>query len=189
MDIILASKSPRRKELLKLIFDEFTIKTANADEKTEYTHPEKIVCDLARKKALALGGENINNSLVISADTLVFLDGKPLGKPANESDAKRMLRLLSGRTHEVLTGFCLRKNDKLFTDFDKTLVTFSEISEKEIDDYIKTKDPMDKAGSYGIQGPASKFIRKIDGCYFNVVGLPVNKLYYKIKELFPEYLD
>ena len=79
-------------------------------------------------------GKNINNSLVISADTLVFLDGKPLGKPANESDAKRMLRLLSGRTHEVLTGFCLRKNDKLFTDFDKTLVTFSEISEKEIDD-------------------------------------------------------
>lgn len=185
---MLASASPRRKELLSLLFKDFEIISANADETTMKTSPEDIVMDLALKKARAASPFAKNSELIISADTLVFCNGKQLGKPRDANDASVMLKELSKKTHSVFTGFCLMRDEEFILDYERTKVTFNSLTQDEIEAYIGTGEPMDKAGAYGIQGYASRFISKIDGCYFNVVGLPISKLYQDIKKFYPSAL-
>lgn len=182
MKIILASASPRRKELLKKIYDEFEICPSSADE----TLPCGISCDraaeyLASAKAFQVA-ENNKNSLVIGCDTVVICDDRILGKPADEKEAAHMLHMLSGRTHRVITGVCLCCGDKSMSFSSETYVEFYKLSDSEINDYIATGEPSDKAGAYGIQGLGGLFVRKIDGDFYNVVGLPAAELSRKLKQ-------
>lgn len=182
--MILASGSPRRHELIKLLVEDIQIKTKEVEEVIDYkASPQKNVQELARKKALAVAEEN-ETELVIGADTVVCLDGHIMGKPQNEEDAKEMLRKLSGKTHEVCTGVALIQKSKGIdqTFVETTYVTMKTLSEEEIDDYVSTKEPMDKAGSYGIQGKGALYISHINGDYYNVMGLPVHKLYEVLKQ-------
>ena len=173
---VLASKSPRRKELLKNIGLQAEIMPASVDESAFSTlPPEKMVTELALLKASDVARSFRGNTYVIGADTVVTLDGKVFGKPRDINDAKRMLLELSGKTHSVYTGYCVVscKDGAAVAKYEKTDVTFRTLSQKEIDAYVKTREPMDKAGAYGIQEKGSMFIEKISGDYFNVVGLPV----------------
>lgn len=177
--IILASQSPRRQELLKLITSDFEIKVSNVDETLpDKITPKEAVMYLSKIKAEPFAD---GDDIVIGADTVVALDGKILGKPKNEENAKEMLRFLSGRTHSVFTGVTLASNKKTKTFAVETKVKFFELTNEEIDAYIKTKEPFDKAGAYGIQGYGSLLVEKIDGDYFNVVGLPVSTLARELK--------
>lgn len=177
--IILASQSPRRQELLKLITSDFEIKVSNVDETLpDKITPKEAVMYLSKIKAEPFAD---SNDIVIGADTVVALDGKILGKPKSEENAKEMLRFLSGRTHSVFTGVTLASDKKTKTFAVETKVKFFELTNEEIDAYIKTKEPFDKAGAYGIQGYGSLLVEKIDGDYFNVVGLPVSTLARKLK--------
>lgn len=182
-DIILASGSPRRKELLCNLGFHVRVIPPKADEKIEENaEPWNIVCALARHKAMEAAGRE--KGIIIAADTVVVMDNKILGKPADKENAKEMLSSLSGKRHEVYTGFCITDGDKTVTGYEKTQVYFRELSETEIDNYIKTGEPMDKAGAYGIQGKGALFVSKIEGDYFNVVGLPVCALSLKLKNCF-----
>ncbi len=177
MSIILASGSPRRRELMHLITDDFTVKTTDADE----TLPAGIKAVdapeyLAMIKAKA-GVAMHPQDRVIGCDTVVIIDGVILGKPKDRTDAARMLRLLSGRTHKVITGVAIAEGESVRSFSEVTEVTFCEISDAELSRYLDTDEPYDKAGAYGIQGKASVFISGIKGDYFNVVGLPVSRLY------------
>lgn len=172
--IILASKSPRRKELLSFITTDFTVKSADVDETLpQGITPDKAVEYLSRIKAEPLKNEN---DIVIGADTVVALDGKILGKPRDEADAFATLRMLSGKEHSVFTGVSVIKGEKIETFSVQTKVKMFELTDKEIEEYIETAEPFDKAGSYGIQGKGSLLVEKIDGDYFNVVGLPISRL-------------
>lgn len=199
--IILASASPRRKELLGQIGMEFEVRKSKAEENIRSEHPWELVMELSGRKALdvfeGLSEEEKKNSLVIGADTVVSLEGAIMGKPKNEEDAVRMLTALQGRTHQVYTGVTLiyreRENDARVenTFFEKTDVSMFPMSQKEIDDYVATKEPMDKAGAYGIQGKCAAYIKGITGDYNNVVGLPIGRLFQEMKEIwfkrrFPE---
>ena len=178
MNIILASSSPRRKEILQMFNLEFNVHPSNIDENINIKNPYEFVQSLSYNKAKDVSDKN-PDSLVIGCDTIVHINDKILGKPVNEEDAFSMLKLLSGKCHEVATGIslvCKNKNINL-TSHEITKVYFNNLSDEEILSYIKTGEPLDKAGSYGIQGLASVFVEKIDGCYFNVVGLPTSKLY------------
>ena len=173
---VLASKSPRRKELLKNIGISAEIVPANVDESALSTlPPDKMVTQLALLKASDVARSFRADTYVIAADTVVVLDGKIFGKPHDIEDAKRMLTALSANTHNVYTGYCVIRcrDGAAVSKYEKTDVTFRALSEREIDAYIKTREPMDKAGAYGIQEKGSIFIEKINGDYFNVVGLPV----------------
>lgn len=173
---VLASKSPRRKELLKNIGISAEIMPANVDESALSTlPPDKMVTQLAILKASDVARSFRADTYVIAADTVVVLDGKIFGKPHDIEDAKRMLTALSANTHTVYTGYCVIRcrDGAAVSKYEKTDVTFRALSEREIDAYIKTREPMDKAGAYGIQEKGSIFIEKINGDYFNVVGLPV----------------
>ena len=173
---VLASKSPRRKELLKNIGISAEIIPAKVDESAlSSLPPEKMVTQLALLKASDVARSFGGNTYVIAADTVVVADGKIFGKPHDIADARRMLHALSGKTHSVYTGYCvIRCKDAMsVAKYEKTDVSFRAISDDEIEAYIKTREPMDKAGAYGIQGKGSIFIEKIEGDYFNVVGLPV----------------
>ncbi|MBQ1192772.1 MAG: septum formation inhibitor Maf [Lachnospiraceae bacterium] len=188
--IILASKSPRRSELLRQIGLDFEVFTSEVDENIEVQSPEKLVMQLSRLKAVAVYEEyNLKeeNLMVIGADTVVALNGQILGKPRDEKHAKEMLMTLSDNEHEVLTGVTIvTTNDGkpvIETFYEKTIVYTYPITENEINDYIMSREPMDKAGSYGIQGMGARFIKKIDGDYNNVVGLPISQIYQKIKEM------
>ncbi len=175
--LILASASPRRQELLKLIASDFICAPANIDESvTKDIETEKIPEYLALKKAGHIFKSN-PDSTVIGCDTGVFLDGKMIGKPKDEADAFEILQRLSGRTHKVITGCAVIEKGKEKSFSQITEVDFYAMDDKEILSYIKTGEPMDKAGAYGIQGYAAKFIKEIRGDYFNVVGLPVSGLY------------
>lgn len=175
MKLILASASPRRREILKNAGFEFEVKTSEADETLpEGISPEEAVQYLAKIKNEVIEADK--NTTVISADTIVVCDGRILGKPKDETDAFNMLRTLSGREHFVYTGVCIRKGEKKTVFFEKTAVYFYELSDREISDYIATDEPTDKAGAYGIQGKGAVLVRKIDGDYFNVVGLPIARL-------------
>lgn len=175
--IVLASASPRRKELLSFITTDFKIVPADIDETVENNVPlEKRPEYLAVKKALHISKNGYENDIVIGCDTGVFVDGKMLGKPKNREDAENMLKLLSGRQHKVITGCCTVKNGVAKSFSNVTLVEFFELSDPEIEEYIATGEPFDKAGAYGIQGKGSLLVKKIDGDYFNVVGLPVSEL-------------
>lgn len=179
MRIVLASKSPRRREILASLGVKFDIISADADESSDITAPAELVRELALRKGratrelLRAKGEWGENTLIIAADTVVAVDGEILGKPADEADAARMLRMLSGTAHHVMSGIALLCGEREDVEHDVTLVHFTEMSEADIDWYVKSGEPMDKAGAYAVQGLASLFIKGIDGCYFNVVGLPV----------------
>ena len=172
--IILASASPRRKEILELADLDFDIMPSDAEEITTKTAPHEVVMELASIKARDIYERSDKQSMVIGADTVVAYHGQVLGKPADEADAKRTLMMLSGQTHEVYTGVCLIE--------DGEAKTFYEISEDEIERYIETGEPMDKAGSYGIQGKAAVFIKGIEGDYYNVVGFPIARFLQEIRK-------
>jgi septum formation protein len=177
--IILASASPRRADLLRAIGLEFEIVPSQVQERPHADEaPADYITRLARAKAISIARRR-EQGLVIGADTIVVLDGKILEKPADEDEAGRMLRSLSGRWHAVMTGVALYDvaTRQEVADYDKTLVRFGQMSEQEIKWYVKSGEPMDKAGGYGIQGLASLFIEEIAGNYFNVVGLPLPLVY------------
>ena len=178
--IILASASPRRKEILELADLKFDIMPSNAQEITTKTAPNEVVMELASIKAKDIYKKSEKQSMIVGADTVVAYQGQILGKPADEADAKRMLTMLSGQTHEVYTGVCIIEDGKTKTFYEETKVTFYEISDEQIDHYIKTGEPMDKAGSYGIQGKAAVFIKGIEGDYYNVVGFPIARILQEI---------
>lgn len=176
MKLVLASQSPRRSELLTNAGFEFTVRPVTIDESVrEGEDPEKHVERLAWEKAQAASSEP--DEIILAADTVVVIDGEILGKPRDEADAARMLTLLSGRKHEVLTGICLRAGAHIAAEWACTKVWFTALTESEISEYVATGEPMDKAGAYAIQGFGSRFIDRIDGSYSNVVGLPVGLVY------------
>lgn len=182
--ILLASNSPRRKELLKGLGVPFTVTVLpDIDESyPETLKAEEIPVYIARKKAMAYLSRMEESTLLITADTIVWLDGKVYGKPHDEEDAKQMLRVLSGKTHQVITGVCLRTQNKEKTFYSLTDVSFSDLTDREIGYYVSKYKPMDKAGAYGIQewiGFAA--VKEIKGSYFNVMGLPIHKLYQELK--------
>lgn len=175
MAIILASKSPRRQQLLRQLGVEFTIQTADIDE-TMFPgrKPKDEVARVSALKARAV--VCAPDDLVISADTIVVADNMILGKPKNEADASKMLRLLSGRSHTVMTGLSVRRGNTVRTEVIQTSVWFRDLTNGEIARYIATREPMDKAGAYGIQGLAGLFVERLDGDYFSVMGLPICRL-------------
>lgn len=178
--IILASASPRRKEILELADLKFDVMPSDAQEITTKTAPNEVVMELASIKAKDIYKKSEKQSMIVGADTVVAYQGQILGKPTDEADAKRMLTMLSGQTHEVYTGVCIIEDGKTKTFYEETKVTFYEISDEQIDRYIKTGEPMDKAGSYGIQGKAAVFIKGIEGDYYNVVGFPIARFFQEI---------
>ena len=193
MRVILASASPRRRELLKQIGIEFETKVSNVEETAKAPQPAALVEELSRQKAEAVlsemepCGEAV---LVIGADTVVALEDKILGKPADKEEAVKMLKLLSGREHQVYTGVTLLYRPESGVEAGNVSRTFHEMAkvyfypmtQEEIESYVSTGDPMDKAGAYGIQGLFARFVRGIEGDYNNVVGLPVGRLYQEAKE-------
>ena len=182
-ELILASASPRRRELMTLAGLDFTVKTARTDETVDPSlSPEETVRCLARKKALAVAADE-KDKTVIGADTVVEIGGKILGKPSDYDEAFAMLSALSGRIHNVFTGVCIVKDGRESVFCEKTEVTFYPLTPQEIDAYIKTGDCYDKAGGYGVQSKGCTLVRKIDGDYFNVVGLPIASLCRKLKEI------
>ena len=179
--VVLASASPRRRELMGLIFPDFKVVVSHADENiTMPIAPEIIAAELAARKAHA-AAKLAGDALVVGADTIVVVDGKILGKPTDEADAVRMISMLSGRAHTVITGVCFVEGSKEKKFFESTEVVFDELLLSEIEAYVATGDPMDKAGAYGIQNGAAKFVSAINGCYFNVMGLPVRRIYRELK--------
>lgn len=184
--IILASASPRRKELLEKAGISFKIIPSKEDEKITAVLPEDIVKELSFQKAQSVAEEKEEGMVIIGADTIVAYEGCILGKPSDEEDAVRTLWKLQGNTHQVYTGvtalICEHGNWKRHTFAERTDVTFYPVSEKEIRDYVKSKEPMDKAGSYGIQGTFGIYVKGICGDYSNVVGLPVARLLYEMKQ-------
>jgi len=182
MAIILASASPRRQELLRNAGISFLVHPTNIPElQKQGERPRDFAERMAREKALT-AELNSPQDVVLAADTIVVVDGQVLGKPENPADASHMLHLLSGRTHEVITGVCLRGCDFQDVRSELTTVQFSELTEREISEYVASGEPMDKAGAYGIQGLASKWIPNIEGDYFNVVGLPVSLVWRMLRE-------
>lgn len=191
MDIILASASPRRRELLEQIGIDFRVEVSNLPEHTTQTEPDKVVCDLSAQKAdnvwkkLVEEGNDMTDKVVIGADTIVSAWGTILGKPSDAEDAFRMLSSLQGRTHQVYTGvtlYWMQKGVRHHSTFvECTDVTMYPMTEKQIREYIATGEPMDKAGAYGIQGKCAAFIECICGDYYNVVGLPIGHLYQELR--------
>ena len=193
--IVLASSSPRRRELMAQAGFVFEVMVSEADEKIEVETPDRMVEELYKRKAAAVAelvkkqGFAEDSVLIVGADTMVAIDGKKLGKPAGEKEAEAMLKELSGRTHQVYTGVTLIRIKKERETFSQECRVFSEgtdvsfypITGKEIHEYVATGEPMDKAGAYGIQGKAAVFVRGIRGDYNNVVGLPIARLYQELK--------
>ena len=186
--LILASSSPRRQALLKLITGDFDVLVSDVDETTSLTDPVKMVEFLADKKATASADIAGVPAVVLGADTIVVLDGEILGKPIDKADASRMLSKLSGRAHDVYTGYCLidTESGEKHIAHVKTEVDFVPMSEDEIREYIETGEPMDKAGAYGIQGYGAKFISAIHGDYYCVMGFPVSEIYRVIQDFIKE---
>jgi septum formation protein len=179
--LILASASPRRAELLRNAAIPFIIDPAHVPEQPlPGETPQTYAQRLARDKALAVFARHPNDA-VLGADTVV-IDEHLLEKPSDPEDAIRMLRLLSGRTHQVITGVCLVMSGYERSEADTTQVTFAQLSDRDIAEYVRSGEPMDKAGAYGIQGLASRWVTRIEGCYFNVVGLPVPRVYRMLRE-------
>lgn len=178
--IILASSSPRRKELLTTAGIEFEIHVKEVDESVpDGTPPAEAAKMTAAKKAAAVA-EDYADCVVIGADTIVVANGKILGKPKDEADAESMLRMLSGIEHEVITGVCIIRNGTSETFAQISKVKFYDLTDSEISAYVATKEPMDKAGAYGIQGLGCKLVERIEGDYFNIVGLPVAEVCRKL---------
>ena len=188
MEVILASQSPRRKELLGLFHIPFTVRISDADETMDPAlSPAEAVAVVSRRKAEAVCRET--GDVVIAADTIVVCNGEILGKPKDTADARRMLRLLSGRDHQVMTGMTVLRGNQCKVCTEITDIHFRPLSDREIDAYIRTGEPMDKAGSYGIQGGAALFAERLVGDYYNVMGLPVCRLGQLLRELAPEIME
>ena len=194
MKFILASKSPRRREILANLGVSFEVITADTDESSDITDPGAMVEELSLRKGMAVKeeliakGYDLTDTVIISSDTVVAIDGEILGKPTDEEDAKRMLRLYSGREHEVVSGICLIGANAQGVSHEVTKVTFDEMDEETIQSYVRVAKPYDKAGAYAIQGLASAYISGIVGDYFNVVGLPVHRMCRLHQEIFKENL-
>ncbi len=186
-NIILASASPRRKELLSQIGISFSVQVSSVEEVITKTAPEEIVMELSAQKAADVKAHADTGSIVIGADTIVAYSGKEgtqiLGKPGSREDAFRMLKLLQGKTHQVYTGVTICEENKSHTFYEKTQVQVYPMTEAQIQDYIETGEPMDKAGAYGIQGRFAAYVKGIEGDYNNVVGLPVGRLYQELCKL------
>ena len=188
MRLILASASPRRQELLKLFGLPFVVRVADIDETMDLTRPAyDEVARVSRMKALAV--ERDDDDIVIAADTIVVCQGKVLGKPRDEADAAATLRLLSGRDHQVMTGCTVLAGDRIHSFTEVTDLHFRELSDGEIARYVASGEPMDKAGSYGIQGGAALFCTHLVGDYYNVMGLPVCALGQTLKQLAPQLME
>lgn len=188
MNLILASGSPRRRELLGLYHIPFTVCSADIDETMDpLLPPQQEVARVSREKALAVpAGEE---DLVIAADTIVVCGGLTLGKPKDQADARRMLELLSGRDHQVMTGCTLRRGSQVESFTETTRIHFRPLSHREIDAYVRSGEPMDKAGAYGIQGGGALFCDWMEGDYYNVMGLPVCALGQALKKMAPELME
>ena len=187
MNLILASQSPRRKELLGLFGIPFEIRVADIDETMDMEKPPfDEVARVSRCKALAV--ESGAEDVVIAADTIVVCQGRVLGKPRNEAEAVEMLQLLSGRDHQVMTGVTVLRGQQAVTFTEVTDLHFRALSQGEIARYVATKEPMDKAGAYGIQGGAALFCEKMVGDYYNVMGLPVCRLGQTLRQMVPEWI-
>jgi septum formation protein len=186
LQIYLASKSPRRRKLLRQLgikFKSFSVN--NIEEVLDGEHPVDCVKRLANEKMIS-AQMKVKNSILITADTIVVLDRQVINKPEDKKDAIRILSKLSGRVHTVYTGFCVhnQKLKKTITDYEKTKVEFRKLKQDEIGDYVDGGSPMDKAGAYGIQDDfGAVFVKRIDGCYYNVVGLPLTKLYNSLRKI------
>lgn len=180
--LVLASKSPRRQQILRDAGIPFVVRSADVPEQR---HPGESPADyvrrLAEEKAFAVPMST--GEIILGADTVVVIDGQVLEKPSDARDAMRMLDLLSGREHKVITGICLRSGSRKIVDVATTRVRFASLTREEIEDYVASGEPMDKAGAYAIQGLASKFIDRVEGSYSNVVGLPVSLVYRLLREL------
>ena len=188
MQLILASQSPRRQQLLQLLRVSFVVRPADIDEAMDPNlPPQQEVSRVSKLKAEATPREP--GDVVIAADTIVVLQDKVLGKPADKADAIAMLRALSGRDHQVMTGITVLRGDKAVTHTEITDVHFRPLTEDEILRYVETGEPMDKAGSYGIQGYAAPFVEGIRGDYYNVMGLPVCRLQQMLQEIAPDYME
>ena len=188
MQLILGSQSPRRRELLGLLRRPFTVRVADIDETMDPGRPPcEEVARVSRLKAEAI--PRTPEDVVIAADTIVVCQGQVLGKPRDEADAFRMLRLLSGREHQVMTGLTVLRGEKAVTCTEVTDIHFRPLTDGEILSYIRTGEPMDKAGAYGIQGGAALFACRLEGDYFNVVGLPVCRLGEILRQLAPEIME
>ena len=182
--ITLASGSPRRAALLRQMEFPFQVVSKEISEESVSTSdPMERVIELSRRKAEAVL-DRVREGLVVGADTVVFLEGEILGKPRDKKEAKSMLMKLSGKTHDVFTGFTLIQiGGNLLSDVERTSVTFRDLDEWEVDDYVETGGPMDKAGGYGIQDRSGLFVDRIEGCFYNVVGFPLTKFYESLKQL------
>ena len=188
MSLILASASPRRRELLGLFHIPFVIRVADIDESMDNAKPPyEEVARVSRMKALA--AERQPSDVVIAADTIVVCEGKVLGKPRTEAEAVSMLQLLSGRDHQVMTGCTVVRGERMETFTEVTDLHFRPLSRQEIENYVATGEPMDKAGSYGIQGGAALFCERMVGDYYNVMGLPVCRLGQVLKKVAPEVME
>lgn len=179
--IILGSSSPRRQELLKLITENFSVRKSNTKESFESKEPSEIVREISLKKSKDI--EIYPNELLITADTIVTLNGKIFGKPKDFEDGLNMLKKLSNKTHNVYTGITLRTNEKIKSFYDLSKVTFYPLDDQIIKFYLEKYQPFDKAGGYAIQDFAAVFVKKIEGDYYNIMGLPVAKLYWELKEM------
>ena len=185
MQLILASQSPRRRELLGLFRIPFDVRVADIDETMNPDLPaDEEVGRVSRSKAMAIAADE--NEIIIAADTIVVVDGRVLGKPQSPDHARQMLKSLSGRDHQVMTGIAVRRGSQCAVCTEVTDVTFRPLTDAEIDAYIATGEPMDKAGAYGIQGGAALFCEKLHGDYYNVMGLPVCRLGLMLKSMAPE---
>jgi septum formation protein len=186
LPIYLASKSPRRRKLLKQLGINFKAFSVNSIEDfLDGEHPIDCVKRLANEK-MEIAKNRVNNSIIITADTIVVLKGKVIGKPTSKTDAVKILTQLSGNVHTVYTGLCVlnQKTDRLLFDFEETEVEFRALNKDEIIDYVDGGSPMDKAGAYGIQDDfGAVFVKRINGCYYNVVGLPLTKLYSALRKV------
>ena len=181
--IILASGSPRRQELLKKIFADFVVDACEVEEMQIARSVKDLAVKNAKLKAETVAKKYFVEDIVIGADTVVALDGKIFGKPANKKGACEMLKTLSGKMHRVITGLAIVHEGRTFTDYAMTEVYFGAMTEQEIFDYVETGEPLDKSGSYALQGGAAKYIEKIHGDWSNVVGLPLYKLRTFLQEL------
>lgn len=187
MSLILASQSPRRQELLGLFWIPFTVRVADIDESMDpHANPYAEVARVSHLKALAVPREP--DDVVVAADTIVVCEGRVLGKPHDAEEARQMLRLLSGRDHQVMTGMTVLRGDKAAICTEVTDLRFRELSDREIDAYVASGEPMDKAGAYGIQGGAALFCERMVGDYYNVMGLPVCRLSKILHQIAPDMM-
>ncbi|WP_297697818.1 nucleoside triphosphate pyrophosphatase [uncultured Fibrobacter sp.] len=181
--VILASGSPRRREILQLIGVDFEVVVSNEEEKPASTNPLDFPKEIASIKALSVSRKR-PSEIVLGFDTLVFLDNRPLGKPHDEAEALEMLQELNGRSHKVMTGVAVAHGGKVLSvGCEETEVIFRNCSLQELENYVNSRDPMDKAGAYGIQTAGARLIKEIRGCYYNVVGLPVARMLQMLSDL------